>query len=219
MTDYQKQAQEFKVLLYGLFALPLQALTPAEAYRQMTLHAYGVVPWAIDFIVKHSTFEVDTALAYGGGWYPPLVADSTGKGRIVLRSFQDEACIHENSHVWWHWRRLEQPFLPLLLARAVVKVADMDEASNPQCAEAIRFLRGYVNGIGDWPGMYALDGKVPDVHNLTEADMVHIIDWEIFAGLCSYTMGKFREGERQLPPELWPFVDRFFTGTIWRRPY
>ena len=217
MIDYQEQALEYKLLLIRLFALPFQDFSQAESYRRMTLFGYGVVPWAIEFIVEHSTFKVDTSYPWGGGWNPPV--NYVGKGSIVLKSFQDEGCIHEHSHIYWHWHRHENLWLPLQLAQDLVKVADLDESNHPDEREAIWFSQDYVSGTPStgWPGMYP---EVADVHNLTPEDMDDkVLDWEIFAGLSSFTMGRFRVGRHQLPPALWPYLDRFFTGTIWRRPY
>ena len=228
-----------KELLNLALAEPLE-YDYSERYRDLVLHAFGFKPEAISFIKAKSTFKVRRLwqksppgaiekiyrhIRYGGigqGWSPPASYD--GIGKIVLGYFQAEGCLHECSHVFYHWRRHEQPELKLALAKELVLLADY----GPSLIffEAVIFARGYVYGIGTWPGMFAEGGrKVADVHRLTEADLPHINDWEIFAGLASFTMGKWRNhvvgttAKCLLPAGFDRFFDSMLTGQVLVTPY
>ena len=188
-----------------------------ETYRSLVLWVYGVRPEMIQFIRAHSTFTV-TAPTIPQGWSPPenLGLPSDGRGRITLGYFEEKGTMHECAHVLWHWRRKDMPHLKLQLAQAVVRLANETE---PVFAKASDFAKGYVYGIGNWPGMYALYGKPKDLHALTETDLEHIIDWEIYAGFASYTMGQYRTGKRRLPVEMWRFLDDMFIPRVMLKPY
>lgn len=193
-----------------------QRLSRSRAFRQQLFALFGFTRQAAEYIAGTSSFDVhkpDTTQG-GGGWCP-------WDRLVLLNGSQREAAVHECCHVFWHDYRRMYPNLARDLARDVVRLADMDPRRFPHCRAAIEFARGYVNGIGTWKGMYATDrGKVADVHHLTDDDFAHrVIDWEIFAGFCSWTMGRFKDGPHRLPRFMWRYFEPVFTGTIHARPY
>ena len=189
-----------------------------ETYRSLVLWVYGVRPEMIKFIRAASTFKIDPLMQQG--WTPPeaLGLLPTDKGRIVCNYFQAEATIHECAHVLWHWRRTHAPFKKLQLAQAVATaVIENDPGAS---VETYNFLKGYVYGVGGWPGMYASGGRPKNLALLTDSDLPYIIDWEIYAGLCSFTFGRFAKGVRRVPQSLWPYLHDLFTGqTLVDPPY
>lgn len=179
----------------------------ANEFREYIFQNFGFTGSAKDLIRNTSTIEVENfnSTSGGGGWYPDV--------RVVrLLTAQYEAAVHELSHVWWHSYRNVEKILPLV--RDVVRLADGD---GPPAA--VNFARGYVYGIGDWPGMYCTNYGCADLHDIGEDDLAKIIDWEIYAGFSSWTMGKFKNGSHVLPSYLWPYFQPEFTGTISLTPY
>ena len=169
----------------------------AIACKQEMYEKYGFTQEAKNFINSHSGFEIqntDCCSCGGGGWYP-------GEQMIRTGGCGLEGILHEHSHVWWHWYRLDHQLDAINLAKDVVRWAD----------EGNEFARGYVYGICDdtcrnsvtqrcecgWKGMYCTDNGCANIHNIKSSDFdftmsatnAKIIDWEIYAGICSYTMG------------------------------
>lgn len=44
------------------------------------------------------------------------------------------------------------------------------------------------------------------------------MDWEIYAGLSSWTMGKYKDGPRALPSYMWRYFTPEFTGVVSEKP-
>ncbi len=81
------------------------------------------------------------------------------------------------------------------------------------------FIRGYVYGIGRWPGMYydTATGQHADLDEI-ERDM-HLINWwEILAGISSWCMGRFKDGPHRIPKGFWWLYRPLFTGEIQATP-
>lgn len=190
----------------------LAGLEKARKFREAVFRDFGFRPEAARHIRGTSAVEVKRldANSGGGGWAP-------WDRLVILETMQREAAVHEFAHVWWHDRRRAHPEERKTLARDVVRLADMDPARHPEHAEAIVFARGYVNGIGDWPGMYP---EVRDKRRLTAEDLEkRVLDWEIFAGFCSYTMGDLTHGPRRLPAFMARHFQGLFTGRLREVPY
>lgn len=198
---------------------PPSSFSSANSFRDYILNTYGFTETAANFIKNNSTITVGqlSGSCNGGGeWIP---ASKT----VQLNCIQHEAALHELSHVWWHTYRLQNPEVVKGLARDLVKLADGDGA-----ATAVAFAKTYVSGDGgSFKGMYCNNGCVADVHNLQDSDFditesaanAKINDWEIYAGLSSWTMGRFKSGSHALPAYMWKYFDPEFTGTIQITPY
>ena len=194
-----------------------QPTTDAATYRDYMFSTYGFTSTAQNFIKSNSSIRVkDLNGTCGGGFWIPW------EKTVETNCAQHEATIHELSHAWWHTRRLQNPADARGLVRDLVRLADGDGSST-----AVAFARGYVYGIGDWKGMYCTSQGCADVHNIQDSDFdltestynAKIIDWEIYAGLSSWTMGKFKDGSHALPSYLWKYFEPEFTGTIQVTPY
>lgn len=179
----------------------LGGLAKARQLREQVFRDFGFRPEAAMHLRQTSAVEVKRldSDSGGGGWAP-------WDRLVILETTQREAAVHEFAHVWWHDRRRTHPGERRSLVEDVVRLAGMDPKQNPQFSEAIAFARGYVHGIGDWKGMY------PGVRNpkrLTAEDLEkRVLDWEIFAGFCSWTMGDLTRGPHRLPS----FMRRHFQG-------
>lgn len=191
-------------------------------FREQIFELYGFTLGAREFIRNNSGIVVHSFSDFGGGgyWHP----DQT---LVELFTAQHQAAVHELSHTWWHRFRAAHPEMKMGLAKDVVKLADMDVFSSPQYKAAIQFAHSYVYGVGDWIGMYGNadyennTAELPaDIHNLTIEDFLYKInDWEIFAGFCSWTMGRYKTGPHILPQFLWKYLSTLFTGAIKIVPY
>lgn len=175
---------------------------------------------------------------------------SFARGTVNMRYWQAEGTLHECFHVWAHWWVRQRPeaildaiCLPAMYARMgpskPMPISDLDPADiavwgQPDInldlyAAQIElnklsnfkdFIRGYVFGIGNWPGMYfdtATQTKA-DLDNLVRDQ--HLVDWaELLAGLMSWCMGQYRSGLRRLPPSMWWLFQEFCSGEIQATPY
>ncbi|MDP3973826.1 MAG: fibronectin type III domain-containing protein [Candidatus Daviesbacteria bacterium] len=191
----------------------------ADIFRDVILSAYGFTDNASKFIKDNSKISVTDlsgSCAGGGGWQPQSQT-------VTLNCAQHEAAVHELAHVWWHTFRLQNPEMAKGLARDLVRLANGDGS-----ATAVAFAKTYVQGDGgSFEGMYCTDNGCADVQNIKDSDFdlteaasnAKIIDWEIFAGLSSWTMGQFKSGTRALPSYLWKYFEPMFTGVIQVTPY
>jgi hypothetical protein len=136
-------------------------------------------------------FEVgDLSRELGGGYWHPDART------VQVRGSQAEALIHELAHAYWEEARRVGD----TAAELVAAVQRLAKERDPRYRDAATLAGHYVNGIktqpdpnsptGYWLGMRQPDGSW--------------IDWEIFAGLASGTMGDLRK----LPP----YVRRFYEG-------
>ncbi len=200
-----------------------------EGFRSLVMEAFGVRSEARDFIkAKCPDFSINPMPGYGGGWFAPATLD--GVGKVQLAAWQAEACLHECSHVWWHWKRqLGSQHEKESLAFQVALYSQLDSGLVERMgicpAAVVDFMKGYYFGIGTWAGMYALNGPRTDLGLIVNGkwagsglDMGNIIDWEIYAGLCSYTMGQYKSGPRRLPQTMWWIFDEEFTGEVQATP-
>ena len=131
----------------------------------------------------------------GGFWHPD-------RRTVQVRGSQAEALIHELAHAWWEEAR-KRPGAIEALVRDLQRLADERDA---RYARAATLAGHYVHGIesqpdpdsptGYWLGMRQADGTW--------------MDWEIFAGLASGTMGDLA----LLPP----YMRRHFAGLFEARP-
>ena len=186
----------------------------AEGYRQVVLVGCGFTPEAIRFIAEKSDFQVVPGIS-SQGWMPPH--NLNGKGLIKLGYYEAEGAAHESAHVYWHWRRVAHPEERLGLCRDLVTVSEM---LGTEYDAAAQFAKVYVYGTGDFPGMYVHQGLRPrNLHDIDPNDLVAILDWEIFAGLASWTMGEFKKGSHKLPRVLWRYFEPMFTGKVLLKPY
>lgn len=189
----------------------------ALAFREKMFQYYGFTSEASQHVRSTSIIVIHDPPTEGGGfWWP-------GYRKVELFGFSHEAAVHELSHAWWEDYRMQNHNLIIDLAKDVVRLADMDPRLNPDLASAIAFARGYVYGIENWKGMYSTDSGSADVHSLQEADFSaskpRVMDWEIYAGFCSWTMGRFKEGSHKLPNFMWRYFDPEFIGRILVTPY
>lgn len=198
----------------------------SEEFREQIFDCYGFTKKAVVFIQENSSIEVknlQSDACGGGGWRP---WDKT----IELNCSQDEGALHELSHVWWHSLRLKEPQLKKGLARDAVRLADLSVSQFPDYKNAIEFAKVYVYGGDGWKGMYCNnDLCVEDVHNIKDEEFgldddetgasSKVIDWEIYAGFSSWTMGQFKIGSRQLPNFMHKYFEPQFTGKIKTTPY
>lgn len=202
----------------GSFSGTWSPFADANTFREFIFQSFGFTDAAKTLIKNNSTIEIkDLVNACGGGgfWMP---ADK----KVVLNCTQYEAGLHELSHVWWHTYRLQNPEVVKSLVKDVVRLADGDGS-----ADAVAFAKGYVNGIGSWKGMYCTDNGCADPHNIKDSDFdlteaatkAKINDWEIYAGLSSWTMGKFKDGSHALPSYMWKYFELEFKGEISEKPY
>lgn len=191
-------------------------------FRKKIFEWYGFTEHAREFIRANSAILVrDLQSTAGGGFWHP------DKRLVEVFGAQHESTVHELSHVWWHWFRLEHGELRKDLARDVVRLSDMDPGLHPEFVRIIHFAREYAFGAGEWIGMYGnadyhnnRENLPHDVHNLTEEDFeFRVNDWEIFAGFSSFTMGKFKDGPRKIPEFMWKYFEQLFSGKILVIPY
>lgn len=196
-----------------------QPFADANTFRDFIFKSFGFTNTAIAYIENNSSMAVKdlkNACGGGGGWMP-------GDKKVEVNCTQYEAALHELSHVWWHGYRLQNPDMVKGLAKDVVRMANGEGATT----EAANFAKGYVNGIGDWKGMYCTDNGCADTKNIQDSDFdlteaaknAKIIDWEIYAGLSSWTMGRFKDGTRILPQYMWKYFEPQFKGVITEKPY
>lgn len=219
--------QDYRVIRTKQLLRSPEAKQKSEAFREKIFQWHGFQNSAREFIRENSAVIVlDFRSTAGGGfWWPPNF--STFSKLVQLLTAQHEGAVHECSHVWWHFHRAKNQAQKEGLCRDTVKLADMDPKEHPEIKEAINFARGYVYGIGDWIGMYGNadyknnpENLPEDLHGLTKEDFEkRVNDWEIFAGFCSFTMGKFKDGPRQLPEFMWQYFERLFTGKLSVVPY
>lgn len=194
------------------------SFSSAESFRDFIFSMYGFKEAVQDFIKANSEITVNDLINQcgGGGYWIPV------NKMVQLNCTQHEAAVHELSHVWWHTYRLQNPDMVKDLARDVVRLADGDGSQ-----AAVDFAKGYVDGIGTWKGMYCTDVGCADPHNIQDSDFdlteattnAKIIDWEIYAGFTSWTMGKFKSGSHALPEYMWKYFEPEFTGSIQLTPY
>ncbi|MDP2954095.1 MAG: hypothetical protein Q8O76_12355, partial [Chloroflexota bacterium] len=202
LASLQARVQD---LTATLAVLQPQATTDAEKFREGIFDRYGFTQYARAFIRIHSTIEVGagSTTTGGGGWTP-------WNHTVRLLSPSHEAAVHELSHVWHHYLRQDDPgTYRYSLVRGLVHFAN-DRAWAG--TELQKFFRVYVYGdpATGFPGM--LPG-VKDVWNITEEEWdTKVIDAEVYAGIASWCMLKYREGLRALPPEMWGFYERLGGG-------
>ena len=109
--------------------------------------------------------------------------------------------MHEFAHTWYDNLTPSYPDLPSDLVKATAQLAAMDPAQYPQYAPAIAEAQSYMDK--GW----------------TDSTSGNYAPWEIFASFASFTMGKYKEGQRQLPEFMWPFYETLFTGNLNAIPY
>lgn len=195
----------------------------ALEFREQIFDLYGFTESAREFIRAKSSIIVRNFSSNSGGgfWHPPP------RKQVELFTSQHEGAVHELSHVWWHFFREKHPEIKSGLVLDTVRLADLNSIEYTGCEQAINHAHGYVYGINDWIGMYGnadyknnLKNKPKDIHNLTDKYIEILVnDWEIFAGFCSFMMGRFRYGPRQLPTFMWKYFDPMFTGIVDTAPY
>ncbi len=173
----------------------------AEGYRQVVLASFGVRPAAMQFITEKSSYRVAPKVEEDEmqGWSPP--PDLNGKGSVRLFYWEAQGALQESTHVWWHWRGIQHPEERLGLCRDLVTVSEIQRI---EWEYASNFAETYVYGDGkNFAGMYVNQGLRPrNLHDITINDLDAILDWEIFAGLASWTMGSYKVGVHKLPPLL-----------------
>lgn len=209
MEEHARKAQE---LLKSS-----RAVKASEELREQLFQLYGFTETARRLIREKSQIIVlDPGSTAGGGfWWPP---NPLAKLSSVIELFtaEHQGGVHELSHVWWESFRRENTDTKRGLALDTVRLADLNSKEYAGCEQAIALADNYVYGR-TFAGMYP---KVKDVHNLTSGDLNgRVIDWEIYAGLCSFMMGQFRYGPRQLPPFMWKYFEPMFTGIVDVKPY
>ena len=190
----------------------------AEGYRQVVMAGHGFRPEATQFITEKSDYRVAPKIKEDEkqGWSPPLSLND--KGSVRLFYWEAQGTAHECAHVYWHWRRIVHPEERLGLCRDLVTVSKLVGTEYDAVA---RFAEVYLYGDGgNFAGMYAYQGLRPrNLHDIDANDLSAIIDWEIFAGLASWTMGAYKVGVHRLPPLLWRYFEPMFTGHILLKPY
>lgn len=189
----------------------------AEEFRSFIFQAFGFTETAKNFIANNSTIEISNLKdsCEGGNWVWQYK-------KVFLNCAQYQAGLHELSHAWWHTYRLQNPDQARGLARDVVRLADGDGSE-----VAVAFAKNYVYGNENWKGMYCEKAGCADVHDIKDNDFgltndmsnAKINDWEIYAGLSSWTMGKFKNDPHALPEYMWKYFEPQFTGVISEKPY
>ena len=157
----------------------------AQALRDSLFARYPFTPEAAVYLRAHSHIAVrDFHSTSGGGYWDP------GRRLVFLYTAQDEAALHEHTHVWWHEHRLAPGQADGMIAATV----RLSEERDPRYARTQHLAYDYVHGIPaqGWAGM-----------------LVERNDWEMHAGLASGTMG-----DMGLLP---PYVRQFYTG-LFRMP-
>lgn len=189
-----------------------------QQYRSLVMEAFGVQPEAREYIKANSTVAWESPERVRG-WY-------WDKQTVIPKPPQAEGTLHELAHVAYERRMAEHPDETYTLAyqTAVYGVLPRHLALIlGTTSETMDFLRGYYEGIGDWPGMYQHDRSKPKVRVMDfmrgKADIANVITWEIFAGCCSFTMGQINDGPRRLPNTMRWLFQWFFTGNIEATPY
>ncbi len=190
----------------------------AEGYRQVVMAGYGFTPAAMRFITEKSDYRVAPKIKEEEmqGWSQPPTLN--GKGSVRLFYWEAQGTLHECAHVYWHWRRIAHPEERLGLCRDLVTVSKLVGTEYDTLA---RFAEVYLYGDGgNFPGMYSYQGLHPrNLHDIDMNDLSAILDWEIFAGLASWTMGAYKSGVHLLPPLLWRYFEPMFTGRTLLKPY
>lgn len=192
-------------------------MASADDFRETIFKQYGFTQAAQNYIRSNSLIRVDQSGSGGGGFLPGA---NGARDVVSLNSFQQEAAVHELSHVWYNRLRQDDPHTVWYLVETVVKIADMPLI--PEYKDIINFLHVYVYGDSSFNGMFCNNGDCADPHHLTDQDIdtsknpthAKVIDWEIYAGLASFTMGKIFNGPRKMPPELSNIFDMQFTGVV-----
>ena len=197
----------------------------AEQYRDLMFDAFGVTPEAREYILANNTVAWEDEPPFEGHPEKRVRGFYWDGQAVIPRPQQTEGSLHELAHGWWKKQRQEPNVAYVLAYQIAVYAIAGPEASTPQFHE---FAKGYYYGIGDWPGMYVKDGKRTELQqarwwdflcpNRRRLDMDLVLDEELFAGPCSWTMGQFKTGIRRLPQSMWWIFNEFFTGEILATP-
>ncbi|MCK4355333.1 FlxA-like family protein, partial [Candidatus Parcubacteria bacterium] len=223
LKEQEKDRQGQQVIRTNLLQKTDKTPVVANEFRNNIFSYYGFNPEASLFISNNSILTVLDPLDYSGGgtWYPD-------NETITLNGEQHKSAVQGLSHVWWHAYRIEHPETAKDFAKDIVKLANLNPAQNPDIVNAIDFAEDYVYGIdGGMESYYCSDIGCADVYNISAQDFdftktgdkAKIIDWEIYSGFCSFTMGKFKQGARALPGFMHQYFEPLFTGDILVSPY
>lgn len=166
--------------------------TQCATFMDDILYTYTFTPEAATYIQKNVTLFVsnETTPEVGGGWWVPRDM------HVLLNSTQHECAVHEFAHAWYDNLAPSNPNLPSDLVNATLQLASMDPAQYPQYAPAIAEAQRYVDK--GW----------------TDSAGSNYAPWEIYASFASFTMGQVREGESQLPEDMWYFYDSLFQNEV-----
>ncbi len=145
---------------------------------------------------------------------------------VIPRPQQEEGTLHELIHAGHEVRLAAHADESYTLAYqvAIYGFLPRHTALVLGCTpETMDFLRGYYDGVGEWPGMYQIDRNKPKVRVMDfmrrRVDMSQVNVRELMAGLGSYTMGQINEGPRRLPNTMRWLFNWLFTGEIQATPY
>lgn len=198
-------------------------LAPASHWAALVLFGFNVHADVSGFIIEHATFEwEDVSIWRWRGWY-----DQLAEVRLPNPP-QREGTLHEALHVRWHWWQHDHPDMVRALAWQVGIYGYLGRSYAVRFdvePEVMDFFSLYYNGDRSWPGMFDMDGSGPKPRVVIskqfwdEPDLSNIVTWEIFTGLCSYMMGKFKDGPRRLPSSMHWIFREFFGGDPLATPY
>ncbi|MFA5101422.1 MAG: hypothetical protein WC547_11105, partial [Candidatus Omnitrophota bacterium] len=197
----------------NMYSIRLKVDSSAQ-FKERLLTTWGWQPDALEFLRQKITMSVGNLNEVKGGGNWTYWLDVTN-----LNGIQEEAGLHELTHAWYHYKRIDDPQFKKDFVTALLTLARMDPAAHPQYAAAIK--EAYKYTYNDWnkdPARFTKDFW-DSSDNWTEQDWEKVEDWEFYASMASFTMGKYKDGPHQLPPEMWRFYEPLFTGEVKARPY
>ncbi|OGM03229.1 hypothetical protein A3K72_01820 [Candidatus Woesearchaeota archaeon RBG_13_36_6] len=214
----------FKSNLYCDILVPRIVHTQEmDQIMQITMKENSFNSAAIEYLSQNFTLRVlDSATDKSlGGLYCP-------NHKAVFSPFQNQKTIvHELAHAWYtKYIGFNIP-LQFRFVADVVNLANMDPHVNPMYTNAIALAHDYVYG-DTFQGFIR---GFEDPNNLTYFDlfrltddpnglpMLGINDDEMFAGLASFTMGRYYYGEDSLPPFMWKYFRSLFNEPLSYKDY
>lgn len=115
---------------------------------------------------------------------------------VVTGSENDQLTLHEITHAWWAKLYKEDPSIKRRIIDDTIKVA---KETNPEYKNDSLFA---ASSLLIFCNCSALKNMTYDA---VDADHL-LVYWAV------YTMGRFKDGERKLPPYMWTYLEGEFTG-------
>ncbi|MEK7518240.1 MAG: hypothetical protein AAB583_06890 [Patescibacteria group bacterium] len=121
---------------------------------------------------------------------------------VFVGSANDELAIHEMGHAWWMDKTKDNEELKKQYVLDLIRLSEMKDKDYLLVSKFAKFSL--------WAHC-----SCPDKNNINYGS---VDDGHLFVYIAAFTMGKYKDGSRKLPPFMWKYFKDLFTGTLKVKP-